>query len=190
MSTILFSSQQPKGKDFKRHCCNVLFPHVQQQLTEKMKEEHRQAIEEKDAALALRHNQIEALEFTNKEERQANQQEILKLIEETDDLIANRHVARRGCFDNMLRFIKKNSKEVYPYYVIQFQYRQLEKRRQWFKLCYPNMEVTDECDDPNAIHRWCRFKQEVIKKPNYYKNHFSMTEEKRALLETALDVNI
>ena len=52
------------------------------------------------------------------------------------------------------------------------------------------MEVADECDDPNAIHRWNRFKCEVIKKPNYYKNHFRLTEEKRELLETALDVTI
>ena len=35
-----------------------------------------------------------------------------------------------------------------------------------------------------------RFKREVIKKPNYYKNHFSLTKEKRELLETALDVTI
>ena len=52
------------------------------------------------------------------------------------------------------------------------------------------MEVANECDDPNAFHRWCRFKREVIKKSNYHKNHFSLTEEKRALLETTLDVNI
>ena len=52
------------------------------------------------------------------------------------------------------------------------------------------MEVADKSDDPNAIHRWSRFKREVIKKPNYYKNHFSLTEEKRELLETDLDVNI
>ena len=52
------------------------------------------------------------------------------------------------------------------------------------------MEVDDECDDTNAIHRWCRFKHEVIKKPNDCKNHFSLTKEKQALLETALDVNI
>ena len=52
------------------------------------------------------------------------------------------------------------------------------------------MEVVDESDYPNAIHRWCRFKPEEIKKLNYYKNYFSLTEEKRALLETALDVNI
>ena len=52
------------------------------------------------------------------------------------------------------------------------------------------MEVAEKCDDPNAIHRWSRFKSEVIKKPNYYKNHFSLTEEKRELLEAVLDVTI
>ena len=135
---------------------------------------------------------VQALELTNEEERQAHQQQILRLSEdhrqsqkekeqEINDLIANRHVARRGCFDNG---------EAYPYYVVRCQYRQLEKHKQWLKLHYPNMEVADECDDPNAIHRCCRFKREVIKKPGHYKNHFSLTEEKRALLETTLDVTI
>ena len=31
----LFSSQQPKLKDLRRHCFNVLFPHVRQQLSDK-----------------------------------------------------------------------------------------------------------------------------------------------------------
>ena len=52
------------------------------------------------------------------------------------------------------------------------------------------MDVVDEYDDRKATHRWCRFKREVIKKPNYYKNNFSLTGEKRALLETALIRNI
>ena len=42
------------------------------------------------------------------------------------------------------------------------------------------MEVADECDDPNAIYRWNIFKSKVkpnYEKPNYYKNHFSLTEE-------------
>ena len=70
----------------------------------------------------------------NEEERQAHQQQILRLNEEhqqsleekeheINDLIANRHVAHRGCFDNVLCFIKKNSGEVHPYYVIRCQYR-------------------------------------------------------------------
>ena len=131
-------------------------------------------IEEKDATIAHRDNQIQALEFTNEK----RQQKILRLNEEINDLIANRHVARRGCFDNVLCFIKKNSGEFYRYYVIRCQYRQLEKYKRWLKLRYPNMEVADEYDDPNAIHRWNRFKREVIKKPNYYKNLSRLTEEK------------
>ena len=104
------------------------------------------AIEEKDAALALlnddlqdRENQIQALEFRNEEERQAHQQQILTLNEEINDLIANRHVARRICFENVLYFIKKSSKEVHPYNVIRCQYKQLEKHKRWLKLRYPNM---------------------------------------------------
>ena len=38
MYELLLSSQQPKAKDFRRHCCNVLFPYVCQQLTSKMEE--------------------------------------------------------------------------------------------------------------------------------------------------------
>ena len=38
------------------------------------------------------------------------------------------------------------------------------------------MEVPDECDDPNIVHQWNIFKREVIEKPNYYKNPFSLTE--------------
>ena len=52
------------------------------------------------------------------------------------------------------------------------------------------MEVVDECDDPNAIHQWCRFKCEAMKKPNYYKSYFSLIGKKRTLFETALDVNV
>ena len=77
---------------------------------EKIQEEHQQAISGRD-------NQIKALEFTNEK----HQQKILRLNKETDDLIANRHVARRGCFDNVLCFIKGNSGEVHPYYVIRCQ---------------------------------------------------------------------
>ena len=28
MYEIVFSSQQPKAKDFRKHYCNVLFPHA------------------------------------------------------------------------------------------------------------------------------------------------------------------
>ena len=120
------------------------------------------ANEEKD-------NQIKSLEFTNDK----HQQKILRLNKEIDDLIANRHVACRGCFDNVLCFIKKKSGEVHPYYVIRCQYKQLEKHKRWLKLCYPGMEVVDKCDDPNAIHQSNRFQREVIKKPIFRKEIIS-----------------
>ena len=68
MYELLFSSQQPKAKEFRRHSCNVFFPQIRWQLTNKMKGEHQQTIEEKD-------NQIQALEFTNEK----HQQKILRL---------------------------------------------------------------------------------------------------------------
>ena len=64
-------------------------------------------------------NQIQALEFTNEK----HQQKILRLNKEIDDLIRNRHVARRVYFDNVQCFIKKNSKETHPHYVTRCQYR-------------------------------------------------------------------
>ena len=114
----------------------------------------------------------------------------MKLNKEIDDLIKNRHVARRGSFDNVLCFIKKNSEKGHPYYVIRCQCGQLEKYERCLKLRYPDMEEANRCHDPNAIHCWTIFKSEVIQKPNYCKNHFSLTEEKRELLETILDVTI
>ena len=35
------------------HCCNLMFSQIRQQLARTMKEDHQQAIEEKDAATAL-----------------------------------------------------------------------------------------------------------------------------------------
>ena len=143
------------------------------------------AIEEKDATTTLL-TDTEALEFTNEK----HQQKILRRSKEIDDLIKKQTRTRRECFDNVLCFIKKNSKEVHPYYVIRCQYRQLEKYKKCLKLRYPSMKEAGRCDNANAIHRWNIFKCVVIEKPNYCKNHFSLTEEKRELLEAALDVTV
>ena len=105
-----------------------------------------------------------------------------------DHLIADRHVARRGCFDNVLCFMKKNSEEAHPYYVIRCQYKQLKKHKKW------RMEIHENgvwrIINPNGVHRWNRFKRELIKKPGCCKKHFSLTKEKGELPETAIDVTI
>ena len=138
---VIVKSQKDKGKALKEHILKDIVPREFDAKIEGIQGKYRQAITDRD-------NQIKSLEFRNEE----NQQKILKLNKEIDDLFKNRHAARRGCFDNMLCFIKKNSKEAHPYYVIQCQYRRLEKYKRCLKLCYPNMEEADRCDDPNAIH--------------------------------------
>ena len=94
----------------------------------------------------LRSKRNKAKSFMDWAVETALQQEVRKLAS------VIKEVARRGCFDNVLCFIKKNSIERHPYYVIRCQYRQLEIHKQWLRLLYPNMELVDECDDPNAIH--------------------------------------
>ena len=83
MYELLFSSQQPKAKEFRRHCFNVLFPHIHQQLSNKShameiedltscvqaleftNEAHQQVIEEKDAAIALLNDDLQNCEYEN-----------------------------------------------------------------------------------------------------------------------------
>ena len=100
MYELLFSIQQPKAKDFRRHCFNVLFPHVQQQLSDKShametenltdriqsleftNEAHQQAIEEKDAVTALLNDDLKNGEYKNvgvQVEIRAKDQEIAAL---------------------------------------------------------------------------------------------------------------
>ena len=70
------------------------------------------------------------------------------------------------------------------------QYRALENHKKWLQKQYPNMTEKGESDDPNAVHRWCSFKKDVLRKENYYKNHFSMTEEQDKLSETVFGIQI
>ena len=68
MYKLLFPSQQPKTKIFRRHCFDVLFPRVWQQLSDKL---HAMEIENLTS-------RVQAPEFTNEEEHQANQQQVLR----------------------------------------------------------------------------------------------------------------
>ena len=97
MYELFFSSQQPMAKDFRRHCFNVLFPHVRQQLSDKShameiegltsrvqaleitNEAHQQTIEDKDAALALLNDDLQ-----NRDNQQAIQYENVALQAQRD----------------------------------------------------------------------------------------------------------
>ena len=65
MHELIFGSQQPKAKNFRKHCCNVMFPQIRQQLAIKTKEKHQQAVEEKDAAIAPHNDGLRNCEYKN-----------------------------------------------------------------------------------------------------------------------------
>ena len=111
---VIIKSRKNKGKAFKENILKDIIPRRFDAKIEETQGKHQQAITERE-------KQIKALELVNEE----HQQKILKLNEEIDDPIKSSHVARRGCFDNVLCFIKKNSGKGHPYYVIRCQYRQL-----------------------------------------------------------------
>ena len=51
MYEVLFGSQQPLAKKLRKHCCNVMFLHIRQQLTDKLLED--------------RDNRIQAIKYEN-----------------------------------------------------------------------------------------------------------------------------
>ena len=44
MYELVFSSQQPLAKKFKKYCCNVMFPYIRKQLVDKIQEDHKKAL--------------------------------------------------------------------------------------------------------------------------------------------------
>ena len=128
---LLFSSQQPKAKYFRRHCFNVLFPHVRQQLSDKShameiegltsrvqvleitNEAHQQAIEEKDAAIPLLNDDLKNREHDNLA-LQAQRDVYKEQLQKCQDIIIHlktRHVphAKDPGKDNIVMIIEKNT---------------------------------------------------------------------------------
>ena len=139
MYEIVFSSQQPKAKDFRRHCCNVLFPHVEQQLTNKMKEDHQQAIEEKDATIAFLNDDLENCEHDNVA-LQAQRDVYKDQLQKCQDIAAHLRIryvdhAKDPGKDNIVMVIEKNAAPEegefyeYPYYNARIQRRFITTKR-------------------------------------------------------------
>ena len=165
MYEVLFGSQQPLAKKFRKHCCNVMFPHIRKQFVDKMQEDHQKAIEQWDT-------RIQAIEYENvglQGEIRAKDQQIEASQERIEDLIANRHVPRSGTIDTVLVVVEKNADEDtkedkkaknFDKYILRFQKKQVDGRLSVLRAKYPNMVVLEpRCDDGNAIHVWNRFKQ-------------------------------
>ena len=187
--TFLVRCKRAEADPFMEWAMEVVLPRE----VRKLAEEHQQAIKEKDNVIALLNDDLtEAQEHTRQLEfnNVGLQGEIRAKDQVIEDLIINRHVPRREDADNVLCIIDKMSTEPHQYYAIRRQSKSLETHLRQLRRRYPNMVEVGRCDDANAVHHWCRFKDDVIEKPNYYKNHFNLTAEKRELFETAFDLTI
>ena len=144
-------------------------------------------------AITDRDNKIQAIQYENvglQGEIRAKDHQIARCENRIQDLI-ERHVPRRGVIDTVLSLIDKQCEnEPHKFYMIRCQYKALNKHKKWLRKRYPNMIEKGESDDPNAVHRWCSFKKDFFRRENYYKNHFSMTEEQEELFETVFGIQI
>ena len=189
MYEVLFGSQQQKAKAFRKYCCNKMFPRIRKQLVDKMQEDHQKAIEDRD-------NRIQAIEYENvglQGEITAYQAQLQVSQNRIEDLIANRHVPRSGTIDTVLVVVEKNADEDtkehkraknFDKYMLRCQKKQVDGRLSVLRAKYPNMVVLEpRCDDGNAIHVWNRFKQRVLTKENYFRNHFRLPPDAEELFE-------
>ena len=143
MYEILFSSQQPNSKDFKRHCWNVLFPHVRQQLKNKMTEDHQQAIEVKDVAIKLLNDDLKNRDHDNvslQTQRDVYNDQ-LKKCQNIITHLRTHHVpnAKDPGKDNIVIIIEKNTTPEedefykYPYYTARIQRRFISTKNDGLK---------------------------------------------------------
>ena len=191
MSEVLFSSQQPKAKSFRKHYCSVLFPRVWQQLTNKIHEEHKQAIEEKDSAITLlnddlqnRNNRIQAIQYENAA-LQAQRDVYKAEVQRCQDTIINlrkRYVpyAMDPGKDNILIIIRKHTTpdkvkfHNLSYYIARIQGCNRNVKLRWFDLHFPNHEIIVEIDNPHSIHAFNRHEEEGHTEQKH--NHFRLID--------------
>ena len=122
MYELLFSSQQPLAKKLRKHCCNVMFPHIRKQLTNKMVEEHQRAIrerenviEEKDAAIALLNDDLDdaSKQLVDLENKNC---ELQNKVERLQERYAPYLQDTKK--DNGMVIVQKNNDDEYPYVAI------------------------------------------------------------------------
>ena len=122
MCEPLFSCQQPLVKKLRKHCCNVMFPHIRQQLTDKMVEEHQRAV------------------TVLKEDIQHRDEQIV-VYENRIAYLRQRYVdhARDPDLDNIVIIVRKHTtseEDLYlylPYYISRIQRRKRYVKLRWLE---------------------------------------------------------
>ena len=168
-----------------------MFPQIPQQLANKMKEDHQQAIEKKDAALALltkdlqdRENQIQAIQYENValQVQRVVCQAQLQRSQDTIIHLKTSYVdhARDPDKDNIIIIVRKHTMPAndkfydLPYYVARIQRHKRYVKLRWFDQHFPDHEVIAEIDNPNSIPAFNRFDEEGHAERKY--NHFRLID--------------
>ena len=167
MHELLFSSQQPKVKDFRRYCFNVLFPHVRQQLSNKshamkiedltsrvevlefMNEALQQAIEEKNAATTFLNDDLQNREYEN-----VGLQGEIRAKDQQMAVLKRRYVGFFSDEDkyNGISIIAKNNEEAeYLYISICEQHGYRRHKARVLLACNQVSTLFADGDTPNAI---------------------------------------
>ena len=146
INKLLFSSQQPLAKKLRKHCCNVMFPQIRQQLTDQIVEEHQRAVTVLEEDIQHRDEQI--VVYKNR---------IAHLPQRYVD-----HARDRG-LDNIVIIVRKHTtseEDLYchlPYYISRIQRRKWYVKLRWLERHFPDHEVIVEIENPNSIHKFNRF---------------------------------
>ena len=184
-----FQVNSQRQKTSEDTCFNVLFPHVQQQLSDKShatkiegltsrvealeitNEAHQQTIGVKDAAIALmyddlqdRDNQIQAIKFDDVA-LQAQRDVYKDQLQKCQDIITHlktRHVphAKDLGKDNIAMIIEEDEFYEYPYYIARIQRWFITTKKRWFKAQSPQHRfIIEELGNANGIHAFNRFEE-------------------------------
>ena len=180
----IVNSQKDKGKSTQRaHPERYRTMWIDARI-EKIQEKHRQAIEEKDAAIALLNDDLKIREYENvalQAQRDVYQAE-LRRCQDTITHLRTRYVphARDPSKDNIIIIVQKHTTSAndkyhdLPYYVARMQRRKRYVKLRWFDRHFPDHEVIVEIDNPNSIHAFNRSEGEGHAERKY--NHFRLID--------------
>ena len=189
---MIVNSHKDKGKALKEQILNDIVPREFDARIEEIQGKHRQAIEEKDAALALIHddlrdhnNEVQAIIYENvalEAQRDVHEAQLKRGKDQIRALIINRHVphANDPDKDNIIIIVRKHTIPAndkfhdLPYYVARIQGRKIYVKLRWFDRHFPEHEVIVEISNPNSIHAFNRFEEEGYIEQRY--KHFRLID--------------
>ena len=157
-----------------------------------MNEDHQQAIEVRNAAIALLNDDLQKHEYENvalQTQTDVYQAELKKC----QDIITHlKHVMflmqKNPGKDNIIIIVGKHTApandkfHALPYYIARIQWRKRYVKLRWLDQHFPDNEVIVEIDNPNSTHAFNRFEEERHAEQKY--NHFRLIDLTREDLYT------